>query len=52
MMTGCVVESGEGVTHACGVYEGFALPNGAVRSPVSGGSATTYLQELLRMRGA
>ena len=39
MMTGCVIESGEGVTHACGVYEGFALPNGTVRSPVSGGSA-------------
>ena len=51
MMTGCVIESGEGVTHACGVYEGFALPNGAVRSPINGGSATTYLQELLKMRG-
>ena len=50
-MSGCVLESGEATTHACCVYEGFALPNAAVSSPVCGRSATTYLQELLALRG-
>jgi hypothetical protein len=49
--SGCVLESGEGATHACCVIDGFAYPAATVRSPVSGRSTTTYLQELLRLRG-
>jgi len=49
--SGCVLESGDGATHACCVIEGFAYPAATVRSAVSGRSATVYLQELLRLRG-
>lgn len=49
--SGCVLESGDGATHACCVIDGFAYPAATVRSPVSGRSTTTYLQELLRLRG-
>ena len=39
-MLGVVVDSGDGVTHICPVYEGFALPHLTKRMDIAGTGGT------------
>jgi centractin len=45
------MDSGDGVSHAVPVYEGFAMPNSIRRIDVAGRDITEYMQLLLRKSG-
>ncbi|KAK4138816.1 Actin2-like protein [Trichocladium antarcticum] len=49
--TGVVLDSGDGVSHAVPVYQGFTVPNSIRRIDVAGRDVTEYLQTLLRKSG-
>ena len=49
--TGVVLDSGDGVTNAVPVYQGFVLPHAVTRIDVAGRDVTEYLQLLLRKAG-
>lgn len=46
-----ILESGEGVTHACPIYEGFSLPQAILRLDIGGRDVTQYLTKLLADMG-
>jgi len=50
-LTGCVVDSGDGVTHVIPVAEGYVIGSSIKSMPVAGRDMTLFVQQLMRERG-
>lgn len=51
LLTGVVVDSGDGVTHVVPVYHGYSLPHLTMRLDIAGRDITRYLMKLMTQNG-
>jgi len=51
VLTGSVVDSGDGVTHVIPVVEGYVIGSGIKSMPIAGRDMTLFVQQLMRERG-
>ena len=51
LLTGVVVDAGDGVTHAIPIVNGYCFPNATKRLNVAGRHCTAHLLDLLQRRG-
>lgn len=49
--TGCVMDSGDTVSHIVPIFESYAIPHATIKIPLGGRDLTNYMRKILKDRG-